>query len=497
MPDHSASGPPAPRDTLAFIDFDAIRRRFSDAVPDLDFCSLRVYEERSEQLTVRQGVVQPVSTGVDVGGMVTVIHGGGLGYAATADLSDAGVAWAIREAVAWAERAAGLAVHDFSAVQMPHPRGAWASPVALPWEHTPLSAKLDRLRAAEAALRGDPRIVDSAAKLWRIRATSLYLTNGGGDVEQTADMIVPDLEVVAADDGVVQSRTLGGRGVCRQGGLEVLDGVGYDEAPARLVEEVLALLSAPECPTGTMDLVLAPDQMVLQIHESIGHPIELDRILGDERNYAGTSFVTPEMFGTYQYGSELLNVTFDPTHADEFASYAFDDDGVAATRVPLIERGVLLRPLGGVISQARAGLPGVANSRATSWNRPPIDRMANINVEPGDQPLEALIGGVERGVFMTSNCSWSIDDSRNKFQFGCELGRLIVDGELGPIVRNPNYRGVSASFWRSLSAVGDRSTAGIMGSPFCGKGEPNQIIRVGHASPTCVFSNVEIFGGDA
>jgi predicted Zn-dependent protease len=207
--------------------------------------------------------------------------------------------------------------------------------------------------------------------------------------------------------------------------------------------------------------------------------------------------VTPEMFGTYQYGSDLLNVTFDPTQADEFASYAFDDDGVAATRVPLIERGVLLRPLGGVISQARAGLPGVANGRATSWNRPPIDRMANINVEPGDQPLEALIGGVERGVFMTSNCSWSIDDSRNKFQFGCELGRLIVDGELGPIVRNPNYRGVSASFWRSLSAVGDRSTAGIMGSPFCGKGEPNQIIRVGHASPTCVFSNVEIFGGDA
>ena len=215
-----------------------------------------------------------------------------------------------------------------------------------------------------------------------------------------------------------------------------------------------------------MDVLLAPDQMILQIHESIGHPLELDRILGDERNFAGTSFVTPDMFGSYRYGSELLNVTFDPTRPEELASYAFDDDGTPAERVHLIRAGILERPLGGSISQARAGLPGVANSRADSWNRPPIDRMANLNLEPGDTSLEDMITGIEHGVMMETNSSWSIDDSRNKFQFGCERGRLIENGKLGAVVKNPNYRGISANFWRSLKRVGNADTlAGAWHSP--------------------------------
>jgi predicted Zn-dependent protease len=204
-----------------------------------------------------------------------------------------------------------------------------------------------------------------------------------------------------------------------------------------------------------MDLLLMPDQMMLQIHESIGHPLELDRILGDERNYAGTSFVTLDMFGTYRYGSDLLNVSFDPTHDEEFASYAFDDDGAVAQKTLLIERGILQRPLGGELSQQRARVAGVANTRACSWNRPPIDRMANLNVEPGDTPLADMIAATERGILMKTNLSWSIDDSRNKFQFGCEWGQLIENGKLTRVVKNPNYRGISATFWRSLKMVGD------------------------------------------
>jgi predicted Zn-dependent protease len=235
--------------------------------------------------------------------------------------------------------------------------------------------------------------------------------------------------------------------------------------------------------------------MVLQIHESIGHPLELDRILGDERNYAGTSFVTPEMFGSYEYGSRLLNVTFDPAREGELASYAYDDEGTPAAREYLIREGILLRPLGGAASQARSGLPGVANARACSWDRPPIDRMANLNIEPGASTLAELIASVERGVLMDTNRSWSIDDSRNKFQFGCELGRLIEDGEFKGIVRNPNYRGISARFWRSLGGVGDAASFQVRGVTNCGKGEPNQMIHVGHASPPCLFRDVEVFGG--
>jgi predicted Zn-dependent protease len=236
--------------------------------------------------------------------------------------------------------------------------------------------------------------------------------------------------------------------------------------------------------------------MVLQIHESIGHPLELDRILGDERNFAGTSFVTPDMFGTYRYGSELLDVTFDPTQPEELATYAFDDDGAPAERVHLIRKGILERPLGGAVSQARASLPGVANARASGWNRPPIDRMANLNLEPGTSSFDEMVASIGRGVYMQTNCSWSIDDSRNKFQFGCERGRMIRDGRLAEVVKRPNYRGISANFWRSLAAVGDASTREVLGTPYCGKGEPSQIIRVGHASPACVFRGVDVFGGE-
>jgi predicted Zn-dependent protease len=289
---------------------------------------------------------------------------------------------------------------------------------------------------------------------------------------------------VTAHSGMdTQSRSLEH---AQQGGFEQVEKSGFVGCGRRLGEQALELLLAPNCPSGRMDLLLMPDQMMLQIHESIGHPLELDRILGDERNYAGTSFVTPEMFGTYRYGSELLNVTYDPHRREELASFAFDDDGARAEKVWLIRNGILVAPLGG---------PGVANSRASGWNRPPIHRMANLNVEPGTSTLEAMIGSISRGVLMRTNVSWSIDDSRNKFQFGCEWGELVEGGRRKGVVKNPNYRGVSATFWRSLRAVGGPDTFEVHGTLYCGKGEPNQAIHCGHAAPACVFSGVELFGG--
>jgi predicted Zn-dependent protease len=206
------------------------------------------------------------------------------------------------------------------------------------------------------------------------------------------------------------------------------------------------------------------------------------------------------MFGRYAYGSPLLNVSFDPGVPRELAGYPADDDGERADKVWLIRDGVLQRPLGGALSRARAAaqgavLEGTANSRSVGWHRAPIDRMANLNVEPGDATLEQMIGSVERGVMMRTNVSWSIDDARNKFQFGCEWGQLIEEGRLTTVVRNPGYRGISATFWRSLDAVGRADTVEVLGTPFCGKGEPGQVIRVGHASPSCLFRQVDVFGG--
>lgn len=474
---------------------DAIVARFREVAPGADACTLRLVDERNEHLMVRRGVVQPPRVTYDRGAMVTVWAGGGVGYAATSDLSLAGLRAAGARARDWAQATAER--HVLRRVPPPSlPRdGVYRSRVAVPWESESLASKVDRLRRIDAQLGVDARIIDHEAGLWHTALVTLLVDADGGRVAQRFSFLMPTLSATANVGSETQTRTFGGHAHCRQGGIEVLQSTGFADAAPRIAEQALALLAAPDCPTETCDLVIAPDQMILQLHESIGHPLELDRILGDERNYAGRSFVTLDMFGHYQYGSPLLNVTFDPTRPEELASYGFDDEGLPASRVELIRDGVLLRPLGSRTSQARAGLDGVANARAASWNRPPIDRMANLNLEPGSESLAALVAAVERGVYVETNCSWSIDDSRNKFQFGCEWGRRIVDGELREVVKNPNYRGVSATFWRNLAGVGAADTVQVLGTPWCGKGEPNQVIRVGHAAPACRFRGVEVFGG--
>jgi predicted Zn-dependent protease len=476
---------------------DSIRTLFRRLAPAVDFCSLRFVDESSEHLTVRQNVLRPPSTSVDRGVMISIVHRSGYGYAATGDLSAAGLKDAIARARRWAEASAGRSVVDYTKIALPHAAGDYASP-ASPIAEPSRKDLIELLMRESNACRIDARIVDWHASLWRVDTSQLYLTADGAEIAQRFQYLIPGMAVTANEGVDTQTRSLGGQynGYCRQGGFEILEQAGFHGAGARVAQQALDLLAAPNCPSGRMDLLLMPEQMMLQIHESIGHPLELDRILGDERNFAGTSFVTLDMFGHYRYGSELLNVTYDPQRPGQFASYGWDDEGTRAERAYVIRDGILERPLGGAISQARAGMPGVANARASSWNRPPIDRMANLNIEPGNATLGDMIRSVERGVLMDTNVSWSIDDSRNKFQFGCEFGQLIEDGELKGMVKNPNYRGVSANFWRSLKAVGDQSTFSVMGTPFCGKGEPSQVIRVGHASPACLFENVDIFGGE-
>jgi len=473
-----------------------VEARFREVMPGEGFCSLRYVEETAEGISVRQGVPEPVGRSRDSGAMVTVVRDGGAGYAATSDLTAAGLAGAVAEASEWASRTAGRSVVDFDAIDWPSSVLDYAGPERVPWASTSLEAKFDLLGAQCDRLKSDDRIVDWSASLHHTGVETLIVNSAGARIRQRFSFVVPMLRATANEKAETQTRSFGGFCSCRQGGLEVLDDLGFAAAAGPIGAEAAELLSAPNCPTGTMDLLLDAGQMVLQIHESIGHPLELDRILGDERNYAGTSFVTAEMLGRYRYGSDLLNVTYDPTRPEQFASFACDDDGLLAEKTYLIEEGILQRALGGLTSQRRAGLEGVANARASGWNRPPIDRMANLNVECGEATLASMIASIERGVYMKTNRSWSIDDSRNKFQFGCEWARLIEDGKLTTVVKNPNYRGISAVFWRSLKAVGDPSTAAVLGCPNCGKGEPNQGVYVGHASPACVFGDVDVFGGE-
>jgi predicted Zn-dependent protease len=465
------------------------------------FFSLRLHSETRELLAVRQDTLEPPRLYLTNGAMLSAVTEGGCGYCATSDLSREGLQQALDRATHWAEATRNASVHAFGPEQMPAPQGEYASPA---------SAKtLDRkdliaLLGAECrAAKLDARIVERYAGLEIVDEERLYLTNTGGRLAQRFRFTLPRARIAASDGADTQVRSLEH---AQQGGFEQIERSGFVGSGSRLAEEALQLLAAPNCPSGKMDLLLMPDQMMLQVHESIGHPLELDRILGDERNYAGTSFVTADMFGSYRYGSPLLNVTYDPSRPEEVASFAYDDDGTRAEKVWLIRDGILVAPLGGALSQLRAAqlraaqlpvLSGTANSRASGWNRPPIDRMANLNIEPGASTLDQMIASIEHGVLMRTNLSWSIDDSRNKFQFGCEWGERIENGRRAGVVRHPNYRGVSATFWRSLRAVGDASTYEVHGTLYCGKGEPNQMVACGHAAPACVFADVDVFGGEA
>ena len=461
-----------------------------------DWIGLRYVKEDTTLRVVRDGNPEVNASETKQGIMVEVLVNGQFAYYGTSRMDDAGIAEAARKAARVAQAASAYSIHSFSDKVRPVAKGSYQSDFRAAADTLSPGALSELLVKASKELKVSDKIVSTNALARLVETESHFVSSNGSDVDQKYMMVSADYTAVAQDGTITQKRSDGGMmAKSWQAGMEVFDAADVLARCRRIGGEAVELLTAEECPTGTMDLVLAPDQMMLQIHESVGHALELDRILGDERNYAGWSFVRPDAFGSLQYGSKHMNITFDPTVPSEFASYAFDDGGLKAEKEFLIKDGVLLRGLGGLESQERTGLKGVANFRSSSWNRAPIDRMANLNLEPGNSTEEEIIASVENGVYMTSNRSWSIDDYRNKFQFGCEYGKLIENGKMTKTIKNPNYRAISNPFWNSLKMVGDESTFQVYGTPYCGKGEPNQAIRVGHASPLCLFENVEVFGG--
>jgi predicted Zn-dependent protease len=360
--------------------------------------------------------------------------------------------------------------------------------------HISMKDLLAKLTELNNCMQISPLIAQRTIWSFIIDHDQVYWNSLGALIHRRRPQLINSFEVTAHRG--VQTQTRSDGGVFQRSRQDTAAFFFREQTlPQRLTElaeQACRLLDAEECPQETTKLLLSPDQMALQIHETVGHPLEMDRILGDERNFAGSSFVQLEDFGKLIYGSPLMNIRFSPHKKNDLSSYFYDDCGQESASIPLIQNGLLIQGLSGRDSQARTGKPGVANSRAQSWNRPAIDRMANVNLEAGDTNLKDLISGIEKGVLMETCRSWSIDDFRNKFQFGCEIAYRIQDGQIGEMLRNPNYRGQTLNFWKSLKGL-SRETQSI-GLPFCGKGEPNQVAFVNHASPFALFDHVEIFG---
>jgi predicted Zn-dependent protease len=462
-----------------------------------EWLGIRVVKDTSYNHHIRDGIPQSNGKSSTTGAMLEVIVDGCIGYAATNSLQMKDLQAAAQKAYKQALVAKEWCVYPFRAEsERPKVVGQYSSPFLKPLDALSAGEINDLLVRICQTLKVSDRIVQTTAIASTSEKETWFVSSNGSEVYQKFMFFSTHYGATAQDGAIVQQRTSNGwQARCYQGGLEFLQEVDLWSRVEKIGEQAVELLTAEECPTTRTHLVLAPDQMMLQIHESVGHPLEIDRILGDERNYAGGSFVSKGDFGNLVYGSPVMNITFDPSVPNEFASYGFDDTGHRATREYLIKEGVLLRGLGSLESQARAGVPGVACARASSWNRPAIDRMANLNLEPGEGSFKDVISDIEHGVYMESNRSWSIDDRRYKFQFGCEYAQLIENGKLTKTLRNPNYRATTPEFWQSLVKVGDSSTWEMYGTPYCGKGEPNQAIWVGHGSPVCVFANIEVFGG--
>jgi TldD protein len=329
-----------------------------------------------------------------------------------------------------------------------------------------------------------------------MRTTRAFASTDGAACTQTLTECGAGIAATAVGGNEVQTRSYPGThegGVAAAGWehVESLDLLG--QAP-RVADEAIELLLAAECPSGTETIVLHGEQLALQLHESIGHALELDRILGGEAAYAGTSWVAPEDLGTLRYGSEKLNVTADATVPGGLGTFGWDDEGVPGQAYPLVSEGRLVAALSSRESAAAIGLPASGGcARAEGHTRQPIVRMTNVSIEPGDAgSLDDLIAATDRGLYLETNRSWSIDDRRLHFQFGVELAREIRGGKLGRVLRNASYAGVTPEFWASLDAVCGAEESRLWGVLNCGKGEPGQLMHVSHGTSPARFREVQV-----
>ncbi len=463
------------------------------------YADARFLDLDEEHLAVRNGEVEGVGVSSSAGVGVRVVKHGCWGFASTGVPEPADVEMAARLAVEVAESGRALQRSPVVLADVEPVQGWWETPLAEDPFAVPLDDKLDLLVRATRAMVAVPgaSVATGGFHAWRRR--SRFVSSEGTSVAQRVVHCGAGIAATAVGEHETQTRSypnsfggdFGGEGYEL---VRRLDLVG--QAP-RVAEEAVQLLAADPCPAGTTTLVLDGSQVSLQVHESIGHAIELDRVLGSEAAYAGTSFLTPEDRGRLRYGSPLLNVVADATTAGALGSFGYDDEGVAATSTPIVTDGVLRDFLSSRETAAAIGLDRSGGTmRAQSWAHLPLIRMTNVSLLPGEaQSLDELLDGVDAGLYLETNRSWSIDDRRVDFQFGTEWGREIRHGRLGRVVRNGTYGGRTTSFWGSLDALGGPGLWKAWGLPNCGKGQPGQGGRVAHGAVPARFRDVQVGAG--
>ncbi len=461
----------------------------------VSYGDIRVIEAQTESIGVKNGLLEEMSKTSDAGFGVRVLHKGCWGFASSRERNPQEVARITKLAVEIAEASSTLKKKDTWLVDEPPYKDVYVTPVKEDPFTLSIDEKLKLLMATNEEMRKVAGVTNAVSSFDAFREHQWFANTQGSDIEQTITECGAGMEALAVRGNEMQRRCYPNsfRGQFHTGGFEYVRKYDLMSNAQRLAEEAVQLLDAEPCPSITTTLILDGNQLGLQIHESIGHPTELDRVLGSEAAYAGMSFVTPEKRNNLKYGSDIMHVTHDSTLAGGLGSFGYDDDGVKSQRVNLIKNGMFLNYL---TSRETAHVVGDTRSngtnRADGWNRIPIIRMTNINLEPGAGTLAELIADTKEGVFMSTNRSWSIDDRRLNFQFGCEIAWEIVDGKLGRMFKNPNYTGITPVFWGSLDRICGPEEWVIWGTPNCGKGQPGQTAHVAHGAAPSRFRNVQV-----
>jgi TldD protein len=465
-------------------------------VPGVTYADARVVAIRNRSLTTKNGRVGQASESESLGIGVRVIADGAWGFAASADLSRVAVEAAAGQAIEIARASAQVKREDVQLAPEPAAVAEWTTPYKIDPFTISVEQNLDLLLKVDAEMRG---VTLAEAGMNFQREESWFLSSEGARIHQTKYSTGAGYTAYAFAGSEIQKRSypnsFGGQWQNR--GYEQIEEMKLVENAQRVAEEAVALHHADQCPEGTATIILDGSQLGLQIHESIGHPIELDRVLGMEANFAGTSFLTLEKLGKLRYGSDLVNVVADARqeHGPGLGTFAYDDEGVAAQSTPIISNGLFT---GYLSSRETAHTIGAVRSggtlRAECWNRLPMIRMTNVSILPGEEPLslEQLIAATDDGIYMETNKSWSIDDKRYNFQFGCEIAWEIKHGKRVRMLKNPSYSGITTEFWNSMDAICSRDEWALWGTPNCGKGQPQQVVGTGHGASPARFRNIRV-----
>ncbi len=460
----------------------------------VDYADIRTVRHQFEEIEVKNGKVEALTRDEDLGFGIRLLCQGSWGFACSSKVAKSEMESVLGRALKIARASSKVRAREIRFSPILPTVDRYKTHYATDPFQVSTDRKLNLLLGAEEILRKNKKVRISEAFMDCFKTEKTFASTEGSYIEQEIVECGAGISATAIEGEEVQVRSYPNsfRGNFGTRGFEWIEKLGLQDHASRVAEEAEQLLYAKPCPSKITTLVLDSSQLALQVHESIGHPIELDRILGTEASYAGTSFLQPSMVGQFRYASDRVNIFADATVPGGLGTFGYDDEGIKAQRVPIISEGILVNLLTSRETAHHVGKESNGTMRADGWNRIPLIRMTNINLEPGEWNLEDIIEDTEEGILLSTNRSWSIDDKRINFQFGTEIGWQIKKGKLGEMVKNPTYTGITPAFWNACDAVANRESWQMWGTPNCGKGEPGQVAHVGHGASPARFRNVQV-----